>query len=341
MFSAHLINDPSADPGVYIKFKYRNEALLFDLGEIYTLAPRQILRIRHIFISHTHMDHFIGFDHLLRICLGRDMHLSLFGPPGFTKNVEGKLAAYTWNLVHNYTNDFVMRVVEVHETERVETRYSCRGGFRAEDTVTKTLEEPLVDEKRFAVRMAFLDHKVPSLAFAMKERTQINIMKNALDEMGLAPGNWLVRLKDDIREGTRDNSMIEARLRDGGTREISIGEMKKLVRTMPGQKVSYVTDTVYNSDNARKIVKLAEGSDILFIEAPFLEEDADIAAAKYHLTARQAGHLAREAGAKELRIFHLSPKYKGREHLLMDEAMGAFKDSSPALHSGESKRLKV
>jgi len=329
MFSAHLINGPSADPGVYVKFKYRNEAILFDLGEIYTLAPRQILRIRHIFISHTHMDHFIGFDHLLRICLGRDMHLSLFGPPGFTKNVEGKLAAYTWNLVHNYTNDFVIRVVEIHEMKRVETSYSCRGGFRAENRVTRKLEAPLVDESRFTVRVAFLDHKVPSLAFSMKERRQINIMKNALDEMGLAPGNWLVRLKDNIRDGVRDDSPVTARLKDGSTREIPLGELKQLARTMPGQKISYIADTIYNSDNARKIVGLAQGSDILFIEAPFLEEDADIAAEKYHLTARQAGHLAREAGAKEIRIFHLSPKYKGREHLLMDEAMGAFAGFSP------------
>jgi ribonuclease Z len=324
MFSAHLINDPSADPGVYVKFKYRNEALLFDLGEIYALAPRQILRVKHIFISHTHMDHFIGFDHLLRICLGRDMHLSLFGPPGFTKNIEGKLSAYTWNLVHNYTNDFVIRVFEIHETETRETRFSCRGGFRAEGTTTEKREDPLVDEKRFTVRTTFLDHKVPSLAFSMREKTQINIMKNALEEMGLAPGNWLVRLKDDIRDGIRDDFPVETRLKEGGTRTIPLGELKRLVRTMPGQKVSYITDTAYNSDNAKKIVDLARGSDILFIEAPFLQEDAAIAAEKYHLTARQAGFLAREAGAKEIRIFHLSPKYKGRERLLVAEAMGAF-----------------
>lgn len=328
MFSAHLINEPSGDPGVYLKFKYRNEALLFDLGEIHRLAPRQILRANYIFISHTHMDHFIGFDHLLRICLGRDMRLSLFGPPGFTKNVEGKLAAYTWNLVRNYTNDFIIRVVEVDETQRRETRYSCRGGFRAEGTATERFTNPLVDEKRFTVRAAFLDHKVPSLAYTMKEKTQINIMKNALDEMGLAPGNWLVRLKDDIREGKGDVVPVEVRLKDGSTGTAPLGELQKLVRMTPGQKVSYIADAVYNTDNARKIIALAEGSDILFIEAPFLEEDAHIAAAKYHLTARQAGCLAREAGVKDMRIFHLSPKYKGCERLLMDEAREAFTGSS-------------
>ena len=327
MFGVHLINNPSADPGVYVKFRHRNEAILFDLGELSALAPRQILRIGHVFISHTHMDHFIGFDHLLRICLGRNLHLTLFGPSGFTKNVEGKLAAYTWNLVHNYTNDFVIRSVEINETQRMETRYSCKGGFRAEGTTTGQLTDPLADEKHFTVRVAFLDHKVPSLAFAMKEKTQINIMKNALEAGGLAPGNWLIKLKDDIRGGTPDGTMIKARMRNGDTKQLALGELKRIVRTTPGRKVSYIADAVYSRSNAQKIVDLARGSDILFIEAPFLEEDADRAADKYHLTARQAGILAREAGVKEMRVFHLSPKYKGREHVLVDEAMKAFRGS--------------
>ncbi|MDD5722290.1 MAG: hypothetical protein PHY29_00975 [Syntrophales bacterium] len=95
------------------------------------------------------------------------------------------------------------------------------------------------------------------------------------------------------------------------------------------ETVSYIADAVYNSDTARKIVKSVERPHILFIEAPFLEENADIAAGKYHLTARQAGQLTRKAGAKEIRIFHPSAKYKWREHLLISESMGTFGGSSP------------
>jgi len=64
MFSAVPVNDPLGDPGVYVEFKYRKEAFLFDLGDISGLPARKILKIRYIFVSHAHMDHFIGFDHL-------------------------------------------------------------------------------------------------------------------------------------------------------------------------------------------------------------------------------------------------------------------------------------
>ena len=92
----------------------------------------------------------------------------------------------------------------------------------------------------------------------------------------------------------------------------------------PGQKVTYVTDAVYNEENARKIVELAHGSDLMFIEATFLHEEADKAAEKHHLTAHQAGLLACRAGAKRISLFHYSPKYKGVGDLLLEEAMAAF-----------------
>jgi len=39
---------------------------------------------------------------------------------------------------------------------------------------------------------------------------------------------------------------------------------------------------------------------------------------------RQAGLLARRAGAKRISVFHFSPKYEGAGDLLIEEAMGAF-----------------
>jgi ribonuclease Z len=330
MFTAHLINDPFGDPGVYLEFKYRHSALLFDLGDIHHLNPRKLLKISHIFISHTHMDHFIGFDHLLRVCLGRDMHISLFGPPGFHQQVENKIRAYTWNLVENYMNDFALHVTELHPDRKLMRSYHCRTAFRPEikDEI-ETFNGTLVDGSFFSVNGEFLDHKIPCLAYRFEEKSRINIKKNVLEEMGLPIGAWLVDLKDRILNGDPDDTPIRVWWKNSkqehGERIIPLGELKeKVVRITPGQKITYVTDVIFNEENAGKIVELADASDLLFIEATFLHEDVEKAAQKYHLTALQAGLLARRAGAKRIVLFHFSPKYKGSGELLVDEAMRAF-----------------
>lgn len=70
-FSPQLVNDVFGDPGLYVEVRWSRRALLFDLGSNESLSPTRLLRANDVFVSHTHMDHFIGFDRLLRIALGR------------------------------------------------------------------------------------------------------------------------------------------------------------------------------------------------------------------------------------------------------------------------------
>ena len=331
--SASLINDPFGDPGVYVDFKYRNEAFLFDLGDLHPLPPRKLLKIDYIFVSHTHMDHFIGFDHLLRISLGRDRRIHLYGPPSFLKNVEDKLSSYTWNLVGNYTNEFELLVTEVHPGERISRRYRCRDAFKPEGEERVNHDGTLVEGDFFSVKAAFLDHDTPCLAFRFEEKTRINIKKNVLREMGLPTGAWLQELKMYIMKGEPDTLPVQVWWRgaDGRKEEktVPLGILReKAVKITPGQIVSYVTDAVASDENERRIVEIAAGAELLFIEATFLDADADTAARKHHLTAKQAGMLAMKAGAKRIVLFHFSPKYKGSEELLIREAMEAFQTES-------------
>jgi len=97
-----LVDPDAFAPGLVVDVRDEKRALLFDLGEIERLAPRVLLRVSHAFVSHTHMDHFAGFDHLLALGLGRMRRLVLWGGPGFVEQVEHKLRAYTWNVVHRY-----------------------------------------------------------------------------------------------------------------------------------------------------------------------------------------------------------------------------------------------
>jgi ribonuclease Z len=102
---------------------------------------------------------------------------------------------------------------------------------------------------------------------------------------------------------------------------IPLGILKKeIMKITAGRKIAYVVDCSFTDANIEKIVRLAKDADILFIEATFLEADAALAKARHHLTARQAGMIAR------LRIvtLHHSPRYKEAGHRLAEEARDAF-----------------
>lgn len=99
IYQAELVNRTFGDPGLYIDLKFLRRALLFDIGDVTSLSTRKLLRVSDILVSHAHMDHFAGFDHLLRVCLGRDAGVRIYGPAPFVDRVDHKLGAYTWNLV--------------------------------------------------------------------------------------------------------------------------------------------------------------------------------------------------------------------------------------------------
>jgi len=324
-FHPVLVNGPFDDPGVYVDFLFERRALLFDLGEIRALPPRKILRLSHVFISHTHIDHFIGFDHLLRICLGREKRLHLFGPPGFIAQVEHRLASFTWNLVESYPTDFTMVASELHpDGGRICAEFHCRRGFRREGERSEQLPGGVIlDEETFRIRTAFLDHRTVSLAFALEEKSHVNIMKNRLLELGLPIGPWLAELKRAVLRGESDDSIFRAWWH-GETgmveRRFPLGELKEtILQIVPGQKIAYVTDVAHTPANAAKIVDLASGADYLFIETTFLHEENERARERYHLTALQAGELARLAGVVRAIPFHFSPRYRGMEEQLRQE----------------------
>ena len=330
-FHPRLVNDPLGDPGLYVPLAHDRRALLFDLGDLDPLSARDILRISHIFVTHTHMDHFCGLDHLLRICLGRPKTLYLFGPGGFLANVEGKLAAYTWNLVSTYQDSLELVVTEVRADERLRQTYDCRDGFQPQQPPRRApAGGPLLEEASLQVHSAILDHGIPCLGFSLKERYHINIISQELQAMGLATGRWLQAFKRALYAKAPPDRLIEAPCSDrpGRTRTYPLGALAaRIAAITPGQKIAYVADVAFHEANARRIRALAHDADHLFVEGAFLDEDRAIARQKKHLTAGQAGELAAQAGVKRVTVFHFSPRYEGRIQRLQEQAQRAFRET--------------
>jgi len=308
--SAALVNGEFGDPALYLDFRDEKRALLFDLGDIAALAPKKILRLSDVFVSHAHMDHFEGFDRLLRVCLGRHGGLCLYGPPGFIERVEHKLSAYTWNLVERYPGDFTLLVHEVAPGWSVRAaRFRANQRFARETLPEeRAADGVLLDAPRFRVRAAFLDHGIACLGFALEEKMHVNVWKNRLAEMELPVGPWLNDLKRAVAEDLPDDTPIHGR---------PLGELKaRALQLTPGQKIAYVTDLVYHAENEARVANLAADADLLYVECVFLSTEGEHAARKFHLTAGQAGRIACAARAKAVIPFHFSPRYLGREHEL-------------------------
>jgi ribonuclease Z len=75
---------------------------------------------------------------------------------------------------------------------------------------------------------------------------------------------------------------------------------------------------------------------MLFIEAAFLHSERGRAAAKHHLTARQAGEIAAHARARQFTVFHFSPRYEGRDAELVREAREAYQRTKDRLGHEQS-----
>ena len=323
LVQTRLINEPFSDPGLFIDFQFGRRAILLDLGDLAPLSARELLRATDVFVTHRHMDHFAGFDRLLRVALYRPGLLRLIGPPGLIDGIAAKLHGYLWNLLDADSPDFAILAAEFADGRLGPwTRFRARDAFRASDGGPSNLSPGRVLlEPDLWIECVTLDHSTPCLAFCLQERLRVNVSRPALDQLGLPVGPWLNIAKRAVRNGAMDDTMIA--ISEG--RSMRLGALKEqALRVGSGQRVAYVTDAAFTPENVKRILSVARDAHQLYIEAAFLEADAQLAAERCHLTARQAGTLARLAGARRLTTFHYSPRYLDRPDSLRLEAEAAY-----------------
>ncbi len=303
-FSFHFYNKPNEDNIIYGRQINGKDDILFDLGDVSKVPAASLLRVRWIFISHTHLDHFSGFPNYLRTILKiKGKEVSFFGPKGFIKNLYHSLSAYTWNLLEYY--DITFNAYEVDGSEIRKSVLRSENYFEIEEVSNSPFNGVILDEELFFVKAVELDHKTPVLGFRLEEKNQFAVNKDALLKFGLKPGKWLGDAKKKLVLGDDLNDIL---LCNGV--EMTLGEIKdKLFFTKTFPAHVYLTDFGMTKENLERALSISKPCNNLYIESNFLDEDKENAIDTCHLTAFEAGVIAGMSEANNVKLFHFSQRY--------------------------------
>jgi len=143
-------------------------------------------------------------------------------------------------------------------------------------------------DEHFLVEAEFLDHGVDNLGWRVTEPDTRKFDSKKLKEVGI--------VGPDVRK-----------LQEMG--ELTVGEKNVQLSDVSwirkGDTVAVVIDTL----PCKAAVKLAKGVRLLLCESTYLEPERNLAKSHFHLTAKQAAEIAKEAGAKQLVLTHFSARY--------------------------------
>lgn len=318
IFRHRLLNDLFGDPVLFIRILREKRAVQFDLGDISGLAPSEIYKITDVFVTHTHIDHFIGFDTLLRALLRRQIALNIYGPPNITRCVAGKLRGYAWNLIKDYPLE--IHVFAYNGKTLTHSLFKARNRFIREEVAVSDSDGTLLDDPMFRVRAVKLSHGTPCLAYTLEEGSHINIDRDRLMRKGLEAGPWLSVFKKALRGNVPEGHSIEI-----SGKYYLMDQLLDIARITEGQKITFATDVAMTGANIASLVDLAKASDIFYCEAYFLDKDREKARERFHLTAKTCGLIAKKAGVKKLFVSHVSPRYMDCPESAVKEAVEAFK----------------
>ncbi|MGC0311899.1 ribonuclease Z [Kitasatospora acidiphila] len=145
-----------------------------------------------------------------------------------------------------------------------------------------------VPDAPFVMEAVALSHPVDSYGYRLIEPGGRRLLPEKLAEFGL---------RGPIVGKLQRQAAVEL---DGRT--ITLDEVSEVYQ---GQRFAFVMDTRM----CEGVERLADGADLLVIEATFLNADAHLAEEHGHLTAARAARVAAAAGVRTLVLTHFSQRY--------------------------------
>lgn len=315
-----LVNGSVGDPVLYIDYPTRDNALLFDCGDNAALPMERLADLEAVFITHHHVDHFMGLDRIVRAVTDCDKTVSVFGPAGTIRKLYDRIRSYEYPFFP--FQKIVLDVIEVHPDRLRSARLDCRRKFPEPEVTERpwTCDEAIFENDEVRVEAGHVDHTVPCLAFAFVEKPGWHFDATRLERGLLRGGAWIDQAAADLRNNCDQSKCIEIQ---GGT--FTLGSLaEQFFRRSNGARVAYITDTAWSDASRPTLLRLAAGAQRVYCDAFYLEKDAKHAEKHRHMTAARAAELARLAKAEELFLIHFSKRYAGCYGLLLEEARAGF-----------------
>jgi len=320
-----ILGNLQKDNALYVTIDRGNKVyrLLFDVGYgcIDSLKRGKIQSIDYLFFSHLHMDHVAGFDAFFRYVYNREDKVNMiFGPEKTCEIMTHRFQGCQWNLHEDKKIEWT--VTDILEKKMVSKSFFLHEQFK-KTHLGKTVDysETILKTDDFEISVQIMDHIIPSIVYLVRERQQLSINKEKMNQMGLKNGPWLKTLKNS------DNASDEIEL---DNKKWEVSELKKLLflKEKSGDSIAYLTDFILDETAYQKLIPFLEGVDTVVCESQYLHKDLELARKSFHMTAKQAARLAKEAQVGKLILFHFSVRYS-MKHLneMLKEARTIFQDT--------------
>lgn len=301
-FTVHILGTASALPTTQ-RFPsaqvvdVRGRLFMIDCGEGAQIQLRKakvsFLNIEHICLSHIHGDHIFGIFGLLS-----------------TMGLMARKAP-----LNIFAPSGFAPILEFFKTQFGEGLL-----FDIHFIPLEMTSPEVVYESRTTELLAFpLNHRVETFGFIIREKMpQRNVRKEAISKynLSLTDIGTLKRGEDVVRESI-----------DGETIVIRNDDVT-YYRYLP-RSYAYCSDTAPFAE----LPEWVRGADLLYHEATFPQEMAEMAEKTFHSTTIQAATVAKDAGVKKLIVGHYSSRFPSVDFYL-DEIQTIFPEASLA-HDGD------
>ncbi|MFI1437976.1 ribonuclease Z [Streptomyces fructofermentans] len=165
----------------------------------------------------------------------------------------------------------------------------------------------LATTKAYVLEARKLSHPVESYGYRLVEPDGLRMLPERLAAHGITGA---------------DVGLIQ---REGALGDVALADVSEVRR---GQRFAFVMDTRLCDG----VYALADGCDMLVVESTFLDEDVRLAADHGHLTAGQAGAVARDAGVRHLVLTHFSQRYSEPDEFERQARAAGFEGELTVAH---------